>query len=120
MSEITYPSQNIFECGGFLFSSNFDNGNLSKVEKGDASNEFYLWTAPDNAGTALSRSDGTNAWFYFCISRVPKGTTLKLHVVNATNHTSLYKQDMRPVYKCNFTNKKWTRVRNPVKFSKGI
>ena len=46
----TYPSQNTFELGGVIFSSNFDNGNLLKVERGGDSNEYLLWTAADNYG----------------------------------------------------------------------
>ena len=41
-------------------------------------------------------------------------------VMNATNHSSLYKQDMRPVYRSKVCgNDEWRRVKHPVKFSKG-
>ena len=39
--------------------------------------------------------------------------------MNATNHSSLYKQDMRPVYRSKVCGNGWHRVKNPVKFTKG-
>jgi len=112
------PGHSIFEIDGLLFSSNFDNGNLMKVEKGTETNEFYLWVAPDNAGTELARADGANAWFHFCVSHVRKGTTLRLQIMNAANHSGLYKQDMRPVFRCSSTKNTWMRIKSPVKLQR--
>ena len=39
--------------------------------------------------------------------------------MNATNHSSLYKQDMRPVFRNKASGSNWQRVRNVVKFTKG-
>ena len=113
------PSHNIFEIDGLIFSSNFCSGNLFKVEKSSGvAHEYLLWTAPDNAGTPNSRADGTNAWFHFSLSGAAKGTTLRLQIMNVSNHSSLYKQDMRPVYRCTSAGDRWLRIRNPVKFTK--
>lgn len=112
------PAHSVFEVNGLLFSSNFDSGNLMKVERGAGANEYLLWTAPDNAGTDLARADGTNAWFYFCVSRAKKETTLRLQIMNAANHSGLYKQDMRPVYRCSSSGNAWARLKSPVKFQR--
>lgn len=43
------PAHNIFIFDQIIFSSNFDNGNLAKVEKvPNRSFEFKIWSAPDN------------------------------------------------------------------------
>jgi hypothetical protein len=44
------PAHNIFIFDeNIIFSSNFDNGNLAKVERiPNKSYEFRIWTAPDN------------------------------------------------------------------------
>ena len=86
VESLVYPSQNIFEFNNYIFSSKFDNGNLLKVEKGPGAHEFYLWTAGDNYGTLNARTDGTNAWFHFCVSGMAKGITLKLqvHLINTS------------------------------------
>lgn len=49
---INYPSQNVIEIDGIVFSSNFDNGNLAKVEKNKThlQYDYKIWVAPDNAG----------------------------------------------------------------------
>ena len=39
--------------------------------------------------------------------------------MNATNHSSLYKQDMRPVYRNKASGIRWQRIKNAVKFTKG-
>ena len=50
--------------GGFYFHSNFDSGNLARVERNDKNeNEFNLWTMPDCANTSFE--NGNRTWFYF-------------------------------------------------------
>lgn len=47
------PSQNVFDIDGVIFSSNFDNGNLSKVTKLNSTlaYDYKVLVAPDNQGT---------------------------------------------------------------------
>jgi hypothetical protein len=72
-----YSSHNIFEIDSIRFSSNFDNGNLYQVEKiSNKSYEYRIWSAPDNAGSEYETKHCT--WFYFTISGLPAGVTLKL------------------------------------------
>ncbi len=114
-----YPAHNIFEFSGTIFSSNFDNGNLLSVSRGQSSNEFLIRTAPDNYGTPYV--SGHCSWFHFSVSNLlqncdSKGL-IKFVITNGT-HNILYKQDMRPVYKSPSTNNKWVRIKSPVRTQK--
>jgi hypothetical protein len=47
---------------GIRFTSQFDSGNIARVEA-QSDDTFYLWTAPDCANTAAETKCRT--WFYF-------------------------------------------------------
>jgi cytosolic carboxypeptidase protein 5 len=116
---IRTPAHSNFEfSNGVKFSSDFDNGNMVNCEMGNKKDEYRIWTAPDCAGTDYERSGKPNAWFYFTVEGVSEGTNLKICIVNASNHSGLYKHDMRPVYKSNASNQKWARLKTSVKFIK--
>lgn len=116
---IKTESHNTFEfSNGVKFSSNFDNGNMAACEMGKQRDEYRIWTAPDCAGTEFERSTKANAWFYFSVTGLHEGCNLKICVVNASNHSGLYKHDMRPVFRSNTTNQKWVRIKNSVRFIK--
>jgi len=111
------PGHNVFELpSGVIFSSNFDNGNLARVEKSNRSGEYNVWTANDNMGTPVQSSHC--AFFHFVVSGLEVGTVLKIRVCNASNHGALYKHDHRPVFRSTASNRKWARIRSPVKFTK--
>ncbi len=119
MPTIRTPAHTIVEfSNGVKFSSQFDNGNMAACEMGNKKDEYKIWTAPDCAGTEYERSAKVNAWFYFNVTGLSEGTILKICIVNASNHSGLYKHDMRPVYKSNTTNQKFTRIKNSVKYIK--
>lgn len=91
------PAHNVFNLeDDITFSSNFDNGNLSKVERlnsGKSGTKFYkIWTAPDNLDTEVQSKHC--AWFHFMVSGIPSGTIIKIQIANAANHGGLYKHDM--------------------------
>lgn len=116
---IKTESHNTFEfSNGVKFSSNFDNGNMAACEMGKQRDEYKIWTAPDCAGTEFERSTKANAWFYFTVTGLHEGCNLKICIVNASNHSGLYKHDMRPVFRSNTTNQKWIRIKNSVRFIK--
>ena len=119
MDQKAYPAHNVFEFDdGVRFSSNFDNGNLARVERSSSrSHEFRIWTSSDCAGEPF-QAKNSNAWFHFLITGLPAPTTLRIQIVNASNHSGLYKHDMRPVYRSNSTNQRWTRLKNSVRFAK--
>jgi hypothetical protein len=39
-----------------------------------------------------------NAWFHFMVTGIPKGERIKVQVVNASNHSNLYRYDMVRIY----------------------
>jgi len=104
--------------GEVVFSSNFDNGNLARVERSGSSSryDFKIWTAPDNMGSSFQSKHC--AWFHFVVTGVPAGSVLRIQIANASNHSGLYKHDMRPVYRSAATNQKWCRIKNCVRFVK--
>ena len=119
MNSTRIPAHNVFTLeDGTIFSSNFDNGNLARVEKSNKPGEYLIWTAPDNMGSSFQSSHC--AWFHFMIHGpiIDTGMTIKIKVMNASNHGGLYKHDMRPVFRTLQTNKKWSRIRSPAKFNK--
>lgn len=87
------PAHNIFVFDEITFSSNFDNGNLARVERvPNRPYDFKIWTAPDNMGTPVQSKHC--AWFHFVVSGLPLGCVIRIQVVNASNHGGLYKHDM--------------------------
>jgi hypothetical protein len=87
------PAHNVFSFDNIVFSSNFDNGNLGRVERvPNRPYEFKVWTAPDNMGTEFQSKHC--AWFHFSVAGLPMGCVLRIQLVNASNHSGLYKHDM--------------------------
>jgi hypothetical protein len=92
-SPLTIPAHSVFTFDDIIFSSNFDNGNLGKVERvPNKPYDFKIWTAPDNMGTEYQSKHC--AWFHFVVSGLPLGCVLRIQIVNASNHSGLYKFDM--------------------------
>ena len=93
------PAHNVFTFSdGVIFSSNFDNGNLLRVEETNKSYDYRVWTAPDNTGQPHQSKHC--AWFYFMVTGLPVGCVLKVQIVNTSNHSGLYKYDMVHAYVC--------------------
>ncbi|XP_054845280.1 cytosolic carboxypeptidase-like protein 5 isoform X2 [Eublepharis macularius] len=125
-------------CGGLLFSSKFDSGNLAHVEKvehfegeGDSAGnggsatstasmvfgcslpmadyEFNVWTKPDCADTEYE--NGNRSWFYFSVKGGMPGKMIKIHIVNMNKQTKLYSQGMAPLVKTVPIRPRWERIR---------
>ncbi len=87
------PAHNIFTFDDITFSSNFDNGNLARVERiASRPYDFKIWTAPDNMGTDVQSKHCS--WFHFVVTGLPLGCVIRIQIVNASNHGGLYKHDM--------------------------
>ncbi|XP_066273376.1 cytosolic carboxypeptidase-like protein 5 isoform X3 [Branchiostoma lanceolatum] len=113
-------------CGGLLFTSKFDSGNLARVERccRDDSDEgggpggspltpdfeFNVWTKPDAAGTP--HENGNRSWFHFGVRGYPPGKLLKINIMNMNKQGKLYSQGMTPLYKTIPHQPKWQRIRD--------
>lgn len=116
-------------CGGLLFTSKFDSGNLASVEKVDKSDsdsdgvttdpyglriapdyEFNVSTKPDCAGTPYE--NGNRSWFYFGVRGYAPSKIIKLNIVNLNRQGKLYSQGMSPMVKVLPSKPKWERIRD--------
>ncbi|CAE1234033.1 AGBL5 [Acanthosepion pharaonis] len=120
------------QIGGLFFTSNFDSGNLSKVEKvvrehtNDTpvgSNippikntdfqpdyEFNVWTKPDCANTIYE--NGNRSWFHFGIRGASAGKLIKINIVNMNRQGRLYSQGYCPLVRTLPGKPKWERIRD--------
>ncbi|KAM8810022.1 cytosolic carboxypeptidase-like protein 5 [Eudromia elegans] len=112
-------------CGGLLFSSRFDSGNLARVEPVEppaaagaalpaADYEFNVWTRPDCAHTEYE--NGNRSWFYFSVRGGAPGKLIKLHVLNMNRQSRLYAQGMAPFVRTLPARPRWERVRERPSF----
>ncbi|XP_065586677.1 cytosolic carboxypeptidase-like protein 5 isoform X2 [Cyrtonyx montezumae] len=111
-------------CGGLLFSSRFDSGNLERVEQVGppegraapggaalpaADYEFNVWTRPDCAHTEYE--NGNRSWFYFSVRGGAPGKLIKLHILNMNRQSRLYAHGMAPFVRTVPGRPRWERVR---------
>ncbi|KAM4043212.1 cytosolic carboxypeptidase-like protein 5 isoform 1-T3 [Anomaloglossus baeobatrachus] len=122
-------------CGGLLFSSRFDSGNLARVEKvertdgdGDTPSctggsgmglsgsapapdyEFNVWTKPDCADTEYE--NGNRSWFFFSVRGGAPGKQIKINIMNMNKQSKLYGQGMAPFVRTVPIRSRWDRVRD--------
>ncbi|XP_019624010.1 PREDICTED: cytosolic carboxypeptidase-like protein 5 isoform X2 [Branchiostoma belcheri] len=113
-------------CGGLLFTSKFDSGNLARVERCSRDDsdegggpgtspltpdfEFNVWTKPDAAGTP--HENGNRSWFHFGVRGYPPGKLIKINIMNMNKQGKLYSQGMTPLYKTIPHQPKWQRIRD--------
>uniref|UniRef100_H3BAM9 Cytosolic carboxypeptidase-like protein 5 n=1 Tax=Latimeria chalumnae TaxID=7897 RepID=H3BAM9_LATCH len=122
-------------CGGLLFSSKFDSGNLARVEKVEipeedldvacngstgpgtivgslcvSDYEFNVWTKPDCAETEFE--NGNRSWFHFSVRGGVPGKLLKINIMNMNKQSKLYSQGMAPLVKTVPGKPRWERVRD--------
>ncbi|KAM5292255.1 cytosolic carboxypeptidase-like protein 5 isoform 1-T1 [Ctenodactylus gundi] len=119
-------------CGGLLFSSRFDSGNLAHVEKVDSvpsdgegvgggasapiggttsfpDYEFNVWTRPDCAETEFE--NGNRSWFYFSVRGGTPGKLIKINIMNMNKQSKLYSQGMAPFVRTLPSRPRWERIR---------
>ncbi|XP_046674489.1 cytosolic carboxypeptidase-like protein 5 isoform X1 [Homalodisca vitripennis] len=115
-------------CAGFTFISNFDSGNLARVEEvpinssessgndaGTPDYEFNIWTLPDCAGTEFE--NGNRTWFYFGMKGGAPFALVKLNMVNLNRQTKMYSQGMAPVFRISPGRNNWERIRDKPTFN---
>ncbi|KAM4867729.1 cytosolic carboxypeptidase-like protein 5 isoform 1-T1 [Thomomys bottae] len=129
-----FPSPTMeLRCGGLLFSSRFDSGNLAHVEKvesvtGDGEGvgggapaltgsitsspdyEFNVWTRPDCAETEFE--NGNRSWFYFSVRGGTPGRLIKINIMNMNKQSKLYSQGMAPFVRTLPSRPRWERIRD--------
>ena len=104
--------------GEVTFSSEFDSGNLDRVEPVDKEDSvplaFALWTAPDCAGTEFE--NGNSSWYYFKVVTQAnfEGNTLRLTIMNLNKQLRLYQQGFSPIFKTFPGRNRWERLRGPL------
>lgn len=103
-----------------IFFSNFDSGNLAKVEKCRSNpnnsnvNEFDVWTSPDCANTIYEND--YSSWFYFGIRGSVSDSILKINIINMNKQVKLYSQGMAPFVKVIPELPTWKRISDPVSY----
>ncbi|KAK9505199.1 hypothetical protein O3M35_009303 [Rhynocoris fuscipes] len=110
-----------FECNGFKFTSDFDSGNLGKVEfvgqdDGEGENkmyEFNIWTRSDCAGTEFA--NGNRTWFYFGVTETPQACIIKFNII-MNKQSKMYGQGMAPVYRVLPGQPVWERIKEKPTF----
>lgn len=119
--------------GPLTFISNFDSGNLARVEKVKQEDctssspeeadgtlaispdyNYNVWTAPDCAGQEFENANRT--WFYFGVKGGQPGKVLRINIMNLNRQGKLYSQGMSPLVKVVPTRNKWERIRDKPKF----
>lgn len=95
-------------CGGFEFDSDFDSGNLARVEcdsacggadAGDTASAFRAWTTPDCSGTEYEATSRT--WFHFSVAGGSPGNTIQITIWDLQKQNKLFAQGHQPVVKIN-------------------
>jgi hypothetical protein len=79
-----------YQGKGPRFDSNFESGNLLFAFKGDRPNEYDLVLQND------INSKGFTQWFYFSVSEVPPGVTLRFNILNLAKADSLFNYGLLP------------------------
>jgi len=73
-----------------IFDSNFESGNLGKVNICSL-NEYNLFLKPD------TNTQGNTQWFYFAVSNTSKGQIATFNILNCSKSSTLFDKGMRPL-----------------------
>jgi len=98
--------RNDVTLGGLTWTSDFDGGNLGRIEQ-RGENAFTVWSRADCEGTPQQTKSRT--WFSFSVRGAAPGRELAIDVVMSPQK-KLYEHGMRPVFRSLPSQAKWTRV----------
>jgi hypothetical protein len=98
-----------FSEDGIVFTSQFDSGNMQKVEK-TGPGCFSIWTGPDCMGTACENTCRT--WFYYKV-QAPLGVMLNFTIKNLNLQGKLFREGMKPTVK---DEGDWVRIETPLNY----
>lgn len=102
------PQHNNFYFPDITFSSDFDSGNLIKVER-ISQTHFALWVGPDCVNTQSEKSFRT--WFYFSVCT----TGVKTFTIKNLNlQGKLFRDGMKPLYKT--PTQDWKRLESSLNY----
>jgi len=105
-----YPPIKKITIDGITFSSDFDSGNLGRVERDDRG-RFRVWPAPDCQGTEHQRK--SCLWWHFSVQGGEPNQKIRIVVMNVGKAIALYKHGMRPVARRG-PQGGWARLKTPV------
>jgi hypothetical protein len=100
------PQQVCQSLETYLFFSNFDSGNMCKVEK-VSQNSFEVQISPDAACSGLN---SYKVWFYFGVKGFKKGSTVRLSIINLSYLKVFNSPSYRPVWRCLPSQPEWQRI----------
>ena len=109
--KVPQQTVHVFESEGVTFTSQFDSGNLGRVELTSPSS-FSLWTVPDCFGSLAESS--CRSWFHFRVV-LSSPRSLTFTVKNLNLQGKMYREGMKPVVKT--PEKDWGRVPGSVSYS---
>ena len=104
------------ELDEFKFDSDFDSGNLEKIElvenelvDGVVQKTFQLWTRPDG----FNNPTKNRTWFYFNLFYTPnnqeQSVTIVLKFMNLNRVQKLFNMGLRPVYR-EIRGSPWSKI----------
>ncbi|EGR26958.1 zinc carboxypeptidase family protein, putative [Ichthyophthirius multifiliis] len=104
-----HHQRNLFYFGSIEFNSDFDSGNMLKVERNHEllGLNFNIWIMPDAYLTQKEMKYKT--WFHFSVQGVSKNTIINMTLKDINFQQKLYKDGHQPVFKSSVNNQ-WQRL----------
>ena len=107
---IPQHSRYFFSEDKIEFCSEFDSGNIAKVERSSTRN-YMLWIGPDCMSTQVENT--CRSWFYFKLT-VSEPQSISFLIKNLNLQFKVFREGMKPVYR---TNGRWERIPGSISFN---